>query len=177
MKLISGIYKSEPSVTNCFSHNNLQKSIFLPHFMIIHLKKKRNPASLGHIDHTIILLKVLFESLMLKQRLCYRLEEVPISYRGGTSASRLSSAHQCAFLSPSVCRSFPAYFVRAVLSQPHLRVAVPPFSASANMLLWLVLARLCAPALFIPAAKPLSSCSSPPYDLPARHSQIIQLNC
>lgn len=32
---------------------------------------------------------------MLKQRLCYRLEEVPISYRGGTSASHLWSAHQC----------------------------------------------------------------------------------
>lgn len=177
MKLISGIYKSEPSVTNCFSHNNLQK-INIPSPLYDNpFEKKRNPASLGHIDHTIILLKVLFESLMLKQRLCYRLEEVPISYRGGTSASLLSSAHQCEFLSPSVCRSFPAYFVRAVLSQPHLRVAVPPFSASANMLLWLVLARLCAPALFIPAAKPLSSCSSPPYDLPARHSQIIQLNC
>lgn len=50
--------------------------------MIICSKKKKNHASLGHIDHTIILLKVLFESLMLEQRLCYRLEEMPISYQG-----------------------------------------------------------------------------------------------
>lgn len=52
-------------------------------------------ASLDHIYQAIILLKVIFESLTPKQRLCYRLEEVAISYQERTSVPHLQSVPPC----------------------------------------------------------------------------------
>lgn len=99
---------------------------------------------LVHLYQPNIRPKVTFESLTLKQRPCYGLEEVLISYQGLSVPFLQPESLYVSFCSDLKTTHFCC--MCAALSQPHLCAAVSPFSAWANMQLWPVLACLCAPA-------------------------------